>query len=150
MTRYVRMTMLAAALTAMTGGGAWAQVPAPSTPGPTTPAPTAPAPSAPAPAPNRDNTDMGRPATIGMMEGTVKKVDAATGTLRLSSGPFGLFSKSLRVGPDTQVTVDGRESSLSALREGTKVKASYEQRNGQTIATRIETMPQEQSGRPRS
>ena len=135
MTRYVRMTMLAAALTTMTAGAAWAQVPPPTTPTPT---------------PNRDNTEMSRPATVGMVEGTVKKVDAAAGTLRLSSGPFGLFSKSMQVGPDTQVTVDGRESNLAAIREGTKVKASYEQRNGQTIATRIEALPQGQTTRSRS
>lgn len=121
MTRYVRTTMVAAALTTLTAGGAWAQVPPPTTPTPTP-----------------RSTEMSRPATVGMVEGTVKKVDPATGMLRVSSGLFGLFAKSLQVGPDTQVTVDGRESSLAAIREGTKVKASYEQRNGQTIATRIE------------
>lgn len=142
MTRYVRMTMLAAALTAMTAGGAWAQV------RPTTPTPT-PAPS------TGNNTDASRPSTIGpstigMVEGTVKKVDPATGMLRVTSGPFGLFAKSLQVGPDTRVTVDGRESNLSAIREGTRVKASYEQRNGQTVATRIEALPQGQTTRSSS
>ena len=132
MIRYVRMTMLAAALTTLTAGGAWAQVPPPTTPTPT-------------PAPSPSNTDLSRPFTIGMLEGTVKKVDPATGMLRVSSGPFGLFAKSLQVGPDTQVTVDGRESNLSAIREGTRVKASYEQRNGQTVATRIEALPQGQT-----
>jgi hypothetical protein len=136
MTRYVRMTMLAAALTTLTAGGAWAQVPPPTTPTPT-------------PAPSRGNTEMARPSTMGMVEGTVKKVDPATGMLRVSSGPFGLFAKSLQVGPDTQVTVDGRESNLAAIREGTRVKASYEQRNGQTVATRIEALPQGQTTRSR-
>ena len=136
MTHYVRMTMLAAALTTVTAGAAWAQVPSPTTPTPT-------------PAPSPRNTEMS-PAKIGMVEGTVKKVDPATGMLRLSSGPFGLFSKSIQVGPDTQVTVDGRESNLGAIREGTKVKASYEQRNGQTIATRIEALPQGQTTRSSS
>ena len=129
MTRYVRMTIMAAALTTLTAGGAWAQVPPPTTPTPT-----------PTPAPR--DTEMNRPATTGMVEGTVKKVDPASGMLRVSSGPFGLFAKSLQVGPDTQVTVDGRESTIAALREGTKVKASYEQRNGQTMATRIEALPE--------
>jgi Cu/Ag efflux protein CusF len=126
MTRYVRMTMLAAALTTMTAGAAWAQVPPPTTPTPT---------------PTPRSTEM-TPAKMGMVEGTVKKVDTATGMLRVSSGPFGLFSKSIQVGPETRVTVDGRESNLSAIREGTKVKASYEQRNGQTVATRIDALPQ--------
>lgn len=138
MTRYVRMTTLAAALTAMTAGGAWAQVPPSTTPTPT-------------PAPRIGNgTDVSRPSTIGMVEGTVKKVDPATGMLRVSSGPFGLFAKSLQVGPDTRVTVDGRESNLSAIREGTRVKTSYEQRNGQTVATRIEALPQGQTTRSSS
>ncbi len=137
MTRYVRMTMLAAALTTLTAGGAWAQVPPPTTPTPT-------------PAPRAGDTGMSRPSTIGMVEGTVKKVDPASGMLRVSSGPFGLFAKSLQVGPDTQVTVDGRESNLSAIREGTRVKASYEQRNGQTVATRIEALPQGQTTRSSS
>ena len=134
MTRYVRTTMVVAALTTLTAGGARAQVP------PTTPTPT----------PSPRSTEMSRPATVGMVEGTVKKVDPATGMLRVSSGPFGIFTRSLQVGPDTQVTVDGRESNLAAIREGTKVKASYEQRNGQTIATRIEALPQGQTSRSSS
>jgi Cu/Ag efflux protein CusF len=102
-----------------------------------------------------NNTEPGRPSTIGpstigIVEGTVKKVDPATGMLRVSSGPFGLFAKSLQVGPDTRVTVDGHESNLSAIREGTRVKASYEQRNGQTVATRIEALPQGQTTRSSS
>jgi len=101
MTRYVRTTMVAAALTTLTAGGAWAQVP------PTTPTPT----------PSPRSTEMSRPATVGIVEGTVKKVDPATGMLRVSSGPFGIFTKSLQVGPDTQVTVDGRESNLAAIQK---------------------------------
>ena len=135
MTRYVRMTMLAAALTTVTAGSVWAQVPPPTTPTPT---------------PTPRGTEMSRPATVGVVEGTVKKVDPAIGTVRVSSGPFGLFAKSIQVGPETQVTVDGRESSLAAIREGVKVKASYEHRNGQTIATRIETLPQGQIARSSS
>jgi len=109
-----------------------------------------PPPTTPTPTPSPRSTEMSRPATVGMVEGTVKKVDPATGMLRVSSGPFGIFTKSLQVGPDTQVTVDGRESNLAAIREGTKVKASYEQRNGQTIATRIEALPQGQTSRSSS
>ena len=135
MTRYMRMTMLAAAFTTLTAGAASAQVPPPTTTTPT-------------PAPR--DTEMNRRATTGTVEGTVKKVDPATGMLRVSSGPFGLFAKSLQVGPETQVSVDGRESTLASIREGTKVKASYEQRNGQTVATRIEALPQGQTTRSRS
>src|ERR1041384_1731298 len=134
MTRYVRTTMVAAALTTLTAGGAWAQVP------PTTPTPT----------PSPRNTEMSRPATVGIVEGTGKKGDPATGTLRGSAGAFEGFTKALQEGRDPQVAVDGRKSNLAPIREGTKVKASYEQRNGQTIATRIEALPQGQTSRSRS
>jgi len=134
MNRYVRTTMMAVALASMTGAAA-AQVPQP------VPTPT------PVPAPNRPMTETTRPVT-GMVEGTVKKIDPASGTLRISSGLFGLFGKTLQVGPDTRISVDGRDSSLAEVREGTRVKASYETRNGLTVATRIEAMPsRDTSGR---
>lgn len=139
MTRYLRMTMMGVALCAMAAGAAWAQMPQP-TPG------TGP----------RTGMDADRPAasaaptTSGMVEGTVKKVDPLAGTLRVSSGLFGLFGKTLQIGPDTQVSVDGRDSNLAEIREGAKVKASYETRNGRTVATRIEAMPSAQTSSRRS
>ena len=123
MNRYVRMTVMAVALTSMAAGAAGAQVPPPA--------------PAPAPAPDRPMSETQRPV-IGLVEGTVKKVDPAAGTLQISSGFFGLFGKTLRVGPDTQISIDGRDSNLAEVRQGTKVKASYETRNGLTVATRIE------------
>lgn len=126
MNRYVRTTMVAVALISMAAGAAWAQVPAPT--------PT------PAPAPDRTMSETTRPVT-GMVEGTVKKVDPAAGTLQISSGLFGLFGKTLQIGPDTQISIDGRDSKLAEVRQGTKVKASYETRNGLTVATRIEALP---------
>ena len=75
MNRYVRTTMMAVALASMTGAAA-AQVPQP------VPTPT------PVPAPNRPMTETTRPVT-GMVEGTVKKIDPASGTLRITSGLFG-------------------------------------------------------------
>lgn len=140
MIRYVRMTMLGVALVSMAAGAVWAQVPAPT---PQVPAPG----GADRPMPET------RPApqtTAGMVEGTVKKVDPVGGTLRVSSGPFGLFSKMLEVGPDTQISVDGRDSNLAEVREGAKVKAAYETRNGRMMATRIEAVPSEQATSNRS
>jgi hypothetical protein len=128
MNRYVRTTMMAVALTSMAAGAALAQVPQP------VPTPT------PVPAPDRPTMETTRPV-VGMVEGTVKKVDPAAGTLQISSGLFGLFGKTLQVGPDTQISIDGRDSNLAEVRAGTKVKASYETRNGLTVATRIEAMP---------
>jgi hypothetical protein len=135
MNRYVRMTMIGVALTSMAAGAASAQVPQP------VPTPT------PVPAPDRPMSETKRPV-IGMVEGTVKKIDPAAGTLQIASGLFGLFGKTLQVGPDTQISIDGRDSSLAEVRRGTKVKASYETRNGLTVATRIEAMPgRDMSGR---
>jgi hypothetical protein len=126
MTRYVRMTMMTMALCSMAAGAAWAQVPLP----------------APGPGMDADRpAATAAPTTTGMVEGTVKKIDPMASTLRVSSGLFGLFGKTLEVGPDTQISIDGRDSNLAEVRKGAKVRASYETRNGRTIATRIEAMP---------
>jgi Cu/Ag efflux protein CusF len=81
----------------------------------------------------------GKPA--GMLEGSVKKVDPAAGMLQVSSGPLGMFGRTLEVDSNTQIQVEGREGTLADLQEGAKVKASYEARDGKNIATRIEVMP---------
>jgi hypothetical protein len=41
---------------------------------------------------------------------------------------------------DTRIEANGRQASLSDLREGMKVKASYEALDGKNIATRIEIL----------
>ena len=83
--------------------------------------------------------------TMGMLEGAVKKVDPAAGTLQVSSGPFGILGRTLEVTTDTQIQVEGRHGSLADLREGAKVKAAYESRDGKNVATQIEVMPAQES-----
>ncbi len=83
---------------------------------------------------------MDKPAT-GIVEGSVKKVDAATKSVQVSAGLLGLAGRTLEVDEQTQIQVDGRQGSLADLREGDKVKASYESRDGKNLATRIEVMP---------
>ena len=85
--------------------------------------------------------------TMGMLEGAVKKVDPAAGTLQVSSGPFGILGRTLEVTTDTQIQVEGRHGSLADLREGAKVKAAYESRNGKNVATQIEVMPAQENQR---
>jgi len=85
--------------------------------------------------------------TMGMLEGAVKKVDPAAGTLQVSSGPFGILGRTLEVTTDTQIQVEGRQGSLTDLREGAKVKAAYESRNGKNVATQIEVMPAQENQR---
>src|SRR5207247_11357967 len=79
--------------------------------------------------------------TMGMLEGAVKKVDPAAGTVQVSSGPFGILGRTLEVTTDTQIQVEGRQGSLTDLREGAKVKAAYESRDGKNVATQIEVRP---------
>jgi Cu/Ag efflux protein CusF len=80
-------------------------------------------------------------AAVSTVEGTVRKVDPMGGKVEVSSGLFGLFGTTLQVRPETQIPVEGRQSSLADLREGDKVKASYETREGQSIAKSIQVTP---------
>lgn len=77
----------------------------------------------------------------GMLEGAVKKVDPGAGTVQISSGPLGIFGRTLEVNSSTQIQVEGRQGSLADLQEGAKIKASYESREGKNVATRIEVVP---------
>jgi Cu/Ag efflux protein CusF len=81
----------------------------------------------------------------GTVEGTVLKVDSMGGKVEVSSEVssrlFGLFGTTLQVKPDTQIQVEGRQTSLTDIREGDKVKASYEIREGQSIARSIQITP---------
>jgi Cu/Ag efflux protein CusF len=82
---------------------------------------------------------------LGTVEGTVLKVDSMGGMVEVSSevssGLFRLFGTTLQVKPDTQIQVEGRQTSLTDIREGDKVKASYEVREGQSIARLIQITP---------
>jgi Cu/Ag efflux protein CusF len=90
-----------------------------------------------------------RPPIPSEVEGTVKKVDVASGTVQLSTGLWGLFGRTLAVTGDTQIQLEGRQASLADLREGARVKASYETAEGKSVAKRIEVMaPPAQSAPP--
>ena len=130
-----QLKMLAAAVALLTFAAApvWAQTPQPAPPPAPTPGMQAPSPAA--------------TPTANTVEGKVKRVDPVARTIDVSSGWLGfLFGKTLEVGPDTQITIDGKDSSLAAVREGTKVRASYETRDGKMLATRIEVLSSQQIG----
>lgn len=95
---------------------------------------TAPRPSSPAMSP----AEKPRPAQV---EGTVKKVDPGAQTVDISSGLFGLMGRRLEVNDRTTIQSDGRQATLADIREGTKVKASYEAQDGKNVATAIEVIP---------
>jgi Cu/Ag efflux protein CusF len=126
----VRMTMVGVAMIGVATGTVWAQTPSPR-----------PGPGVERPAAER------APTTTGMVEGTVSKIDPTTGKMRVSSGLFGWFGKTLEVSPDTRISIDGRDSTLAGIREGAKVKASYVTQDGRLIATEIQTMASEQVSR---
>ena len=132
MSSHVKTLAIAVALLAVAGAPVWAQMPQ-------TPPPPAPGVQAPPPA---------VPSAPSTVEGNVRRVDPVARTISVSSGWLGfLFSKTLEVGPDTQITVAGKDSSFAAIQPGAKVKASYETRGGRMIASRIEVLSSQELSR---
>ena len=101
----------------------------------------------PMPTPPISPTQPAVPAA-GSLEGQVKKVDLTDGTVRVATGWFGLFRRTLSLNADTQVQVEGRKGTLMDVSEGAQVKASYEVRDGKNIATHIDVMPPAQPQAP--
>ncbi len=114
----------------------------------TMPAP-APGPAAPG-APGMESPPAPRapsPPVEKLVDGPVKKVDPANKTVQV--GWFlGLFRTTLEVTKDTRIGVDRGKGSLQDIREGARVKASYEYRDGKNIAKSIEVMPEEKKALP--
>lgn len=80
-------------------------------------------------------------APAASVEGTVKKVNPKARTLEVSTGALGLWGKTLEVTDGTEIQAEGRRATLEDIREGAKVKASYETRVGTSFATRIDLLP---------
>jgi Cu/Ag efflux protein CusF len=116
----------AAAILTLVGGPAMAQ--APSTP------PPRPAPGA-----------VAVPEKPKEVEGTVKKIDTAKREVQVSSGVLGLFGATLELDDATKINVAGKDGSIADIREGAKVKASYESRDGKNVAKSIDVMPAEEA-----
>jgi hypothetical protein len=72
------------------------------------------------------------------LTGTVKKVDPAGRTVHVSSGRLGIFSTTLMVTDDTRIQVQGRDGALTDIQEGANVKASYEIRDGRSVAKSLD------------
>jgi Cu/Ag efflux protein CusF len=72
------------------------------------------------------------------IEGTVSKVDALGKTVGVSTGFFGFLGRTLQVDDGTQIRVQGQPASLTEIKEGAKVKASYEVRDGKNVARMID------------
>lgn len=74
----------------------------------------------------------------GVIEGKLTRVDGQRETVDVSVGLLGLLGKTLEVGRDTVISVNGQEARFADLREGARVKAFYEERGAKLVATRIE------------
>ena len=72
------------------------------------------------------------------IEGTVGKVDALGKTVGVSTGFFGLLGRTLQVDDGTLIRVQGQPASLTEIKEGARVKASYEVRDGKNVARMID------------
>jgi hypothetical protein len=59
----------------------------------------------------------------------------------VSSGIFGIMGRTLEVNDRTTIQMNGRQATLADIREGAKVKAAYEARDGKNVATMIEVLP---------
>jgi Cu/Ag efflux protein CusF len=108
------------------------------------PASSAPATSAPAPSKAPATDKAVEKAKDKEVEGTVKKIDPAAKSVQVSSGLLGLFGATLEVNDQTKINVQGKDGALSDIREGAKVKASYESRDGKNVAKSIDVMPAEE------
>lgn len=137
MMHILRPLVVAAAILALTVPPVMAQVAPP-------PGAAAPGGSGPAdlPAPKSP-----MPPQEKVIDGPVKKVDPAAKTVQV--GWFlGLLSTTLEVTGDTQIAVGGTKASLTDIREGDRVKAAYEARDGKNIAKSIEVNPPEATAGP--
>jgi hypothetical protein len=79
------------------------------------------------------------------VDGPVKKIDPASNTVQVG-WLFGLLSTTLAVTEDTHIAVEGAKGSLTDIREGDRVKAAYEFRDGKNIAKSMEVKQGEPAG----
>ncbi len=71
-------------------------------------------------------------AMAGETEGMIKSVDTAAKEVALDNGMVIVFDDS------TTVTIQGAMAKLEDLKEGAKVKASYDEKDGKNVATALE------------
>ena len=66
------------------------------------------------------------------MEGTIQSIDTAGKEIVLSDGT------TLVCDDSTNIMVEGKEGKLDDLKEGAKVKASYEEKDGKNMAATLD------------
>jgi Cu/Ag efflux protein CusF len=65
-------------------------------------------------------------------EGTIQAIDPAAKEVALDNG------SKLVLDDGTMIMIEGKEAKLEELKEGAKVKASYEEKDGKNLASKIE------------
>jgi Cu/Ag efflux protein CusF len=93
-------------------------------------------PQQPMPAP-RSAPAPGIPKEV-QVEGTVSKVDAMGKTVGVSTGLFGLLGRTLQVDDGTRIRVQGQPATLTEIKEGARIKATFEVRDGKNVARMID------------
>jgi hypothetical protein len=71
-------------------------------------------------------------AVAADLEGTIQSVDPAAKEVALDNG------QKLVVDDSTTITMEGKDGKLEDLQAGAKVKASYEEKDGKNVASKIE------------
>ncbi|BDG06462.1 hypothetical protein [Anaeromyxobacter oryzae] len=84
-------------------------------------------------------------ATSQQLTGTVKKFDKDSKELTLSDS-----DKKLRVSDDTQIMKDGQQGSISDIKEGDQVRASYSGTGDTLQVNRLEVMSSGATGTEKS
>lgn len=71
-------------------------------------------------------------ALAGEMEGKIQSIDTMSRQIVLEDGT------TLVCDDSTNIVVEGKEGKLEDLKEGAKVKASYEEKDGKNVAAALE------------
>lgn len=71
-------------------------------------------------------------AVAGEMEGKIQSIDMASKELVLDDGTKLVWDES------TTISIEGKEGKLEDLKQGTKVKARYLEKDGKNVADKVE------------
>ncbi len=71
-------------------------------------------------------------AMAAEMEGMIKSVDTVTKEVSFDNGAVIVLDES------ATITIEGSEGKLEDLKEGTKIKASYAEKDGKNVADKVE------------
>ncbi len=75
---------------------------------------------------------LGGLAMAAEAQGTIQALNPASGQILLDDG------STLTVDRNTKITIEGKEGKLEDLQQGEQVQATYQEENGQKVATSID------------